>query len=74
MLSRRSTFERALRLAAEKQPGLTLGTGHVDGLVLDGGRVSGARIDGSVVEADLVVDASGRAGRLGRSRAQERQP
>ena len=38
MLSRRSTFERALRLAAEKQPGLTLRTGHVDGLVLDGGR------------------------------------
>jgi 2-polyprenyl-6-methoxyphenol hydroxylase-like FAD-dependent oxidoreductase len=74
MLSRRSTFERALRLAAEKQPGLTLGTGHVDGLVLDGGRVIGARIDGSVVEADLVVDASGRAGRLGGSRAQEGNP
>ena len=74
MLSRRSTFERALRLAAEKQPGLTLATGHVDGLVLDGGRVRGARIDGSVVEADLVVDASGRAGRLGRSRAQDGNP
>ncbi len=74
MLSRRSTFERALRLAAEKQPGLALGTGHVDELVLDGGRVRGARIDGSVVEADLVVDASGRAGRLGRSRAQDANP
>ncbi|MEO7351035.1 MAG: tryptophan 7-halogenase, partial [Marmoricola sp.] len=74
MLSRRSTFERALRLAAEKRPGLTLATGHVDGLVLDGGRVSGARIDGSVVEADLVVDASGRAGRLGRSSALDRNP
>jgi 2-polyprenyl-6-methoxyphenol hydroxylase-like FAD-dependent oxidoreductase len=67
--SRRSTFERALRLAAEKQPGLTLRTGHVDGLVLDRGRVTGARVDGSFVEADLVVDASGRAGRLGRSSA-----
>ena len=74
MLSRRSTFERALRLAAEKQPGLTLATGHVDSLVLDGGRVSGVRIDGSVVEADLVVDASGRAGRLGRSRTQDGNP
>ena len=74
MLSRRSTFERALRLAAEKQPGLTLATGHVDELVLDGGRVRGARIDGSVVEADLVVDASGRAGRLGRSRAPDGNP
>ena len=38
VLSRRSTFERALRHAAEKQPGLTLRTGHVDGLVLDRGR------------------------------------
>src|SRR5512144_3366267 len=67
--SRRSTFERALRLAAKKQPGLTLRTGHVDGLVLDRGQVTGARVDGSFVEADLVVDASGRAGRIGRSSA-----
>jgi 2-polyprenyl-6-methoxyphenol hydroxylase-like FAD-dependent oxidoreductase len=74
MLSRRSTFERALRHAAEKQPGLTLRTGHVDGLVLDRGQVVGARVDGSLVEADLVVDASGRAGRLGRSSAQGSGP
>ena len=72
--SRRSTFERALRLEAKKQPGLTLRTGHVDGLVLDHGRVVGARVDGSLVEADLVVDASGRAGRLGRSRALSGDP
>jgi 2-polyprenyl-6-methoxyphenol hydroxylase-like FAD-dependent oxidoreductase len=74
VLSRRSTFERALRRAAEKQPGLTLRTGHVDGLVLDRGQVVGARVDGSLVEADLVVDASGRAGRLGRSSAQGGDP
>ena len=74
VLSRRSTFERALRHAAEKQPGLTLRTGHVDGLVLDRGQVVGARVDGSLVEADLVVDASGRAGRLGRSSAQGGDP
>lgn len=67
VLSRRSTFERALRHAAEGAPGLTLRRGHVEGLALDGGRVVGARVDGSLVEADLVVDASGRAGRLGRS-------
>ena len=72
--SRRSTFERALRLEAKKEPGLTLRTGHVDGLVLDHGRVVGARVDGSLVEADLVVDASGRAGRLGRSRALSGDP
>jgi 2-polyprenyl-6-methoxyphenol hydroxylase-like FAD-dependent oxidoreductase len=69
MLSRRSTFERALRHAAEEQPGLTLRTGHVDGLALDRGQVVGARVDGSLVEADVVVDASGRAGRLGTSSA-----
>ncbi|HEY5978690.1 MAG TPA: hypothetical protein VIT41_03560 [Microlunatus sp.] len=69
VLSRRSTFERALRDAAEKEPGLALRSGHVEGLVLDRGRVVGARIDGSAVEADLVVDASGRSGRVGRSSA-----
>ncbi len=74
VLSRRSTLERALRHAAEKEPGLTLRTGHVDGLVLDRGRVSGALVDKSLVEADLVVDASGRSGRLGRSSAQDGGP
>lgn len=69
VLSRRSTFERALRSAAEKQLGLSLHTGHVDELVHEHGRVTGVRIDGSLVEADLVVDATGRAGRLGRSGA-----
>ena len=71
VLSRRSTFERALRHAAEKQPGLTLRTGHVDGLVFDRGQVIGVRVNGSLVEADLIVDASGRAGRLGRSSARD---
>jgi 2-polyprenyl-6-methoxyphenol hydroxylase-like FAD-dependent oxidoreductase len=69
VLSRRSTFERALRGAAAKLPGLSLRTGHVDEIVLERGRVAGARVDGSLVEADLVVDATGRAGRLGRSSA-----
>ncbi len=71
VLSRRSTFERALRHAAAHRPGLTLRTGHVDGLVLDRGQVVGARIGGSLVEADLVVDASGRAGRLRGPRTQD---
>src|SRR3954451_15818751 len=71
VLSRRPTFERALRHAARNHPGLTLRTGHVDGLLLDRGHVVGARIDGSRVEADLVVNASGRAGRVGRLSAQD---
>jgi 2-polyprenyl-6-methoxyphenol hydroxylase-like FAD-dependent oxidoreductase len=64
MLSRRSTFERALRRAARTSRGLELRTGHVDGLSVERGRVRGAVVDGSAVSADLVVDASGRAGRV----------
>lgn len=65
MLSRRETLERALRLAAERDALLELRVGHVDGLLEDRGRVRGALVNGVAVEADLVVDASGRAGRIG---------
>jgi 2-polyprenyl-6-methoxyphenol hydroxylase-like FAD-dependent oxidoreductase len=65
VLSRRSTFERALRSAAARHPGLALRAGHVDGLVLERGRVLGVSVDGTEVRADLVVDASGRASRIG---------
>ena len=65
VLSRRETLERALREAAGQQAGLELRTGHVDGLVVEGGRVRGALVNGTTVDADLVVDASGRSGRVG---------
>ncbi|HZB19358.1 MAG TPA: FAD-dependent monooxygenase [Blastococcus sp.] len=61
--SRRDTFERALRTTADEVPGLTIGQGHVDGLLAEEGRVHGLVVDGSPVDADLVVDASGRSGR-----------
>ncbi|MCW2634530.1 MAG: dependent oxidoreductase [Blastococcus sp.] len=61
--SRRDTFERALRTTAETVPGLTIAQGHVDGVLSSDGRVRGIVVDGTPVEADLVVDASGRAGR-----------
>jgi 2-polyprenyl-6-methoxyphenol hydroxylase-like FAD-dependent oxidoreductase len=61
--SRRDTFERALRTTAESVPGLSIRKGHVDGLLSSEGRVRGIVVDGSPVAADLVVDASGRAGR-----------
>jgi 2-polyprenyl-6-methoxyphenol hydroxylase-like FAD-dependent oxidoreductase len=61
--SRRDTFERALRAAAATVRGLTIGRGHVDGVLSSAGRVHGIVVDGSPVEADLVVDASGRSGR-----------
>jgi 2-polyprenyl-6-methoxyphenol hydroxylase-like FAD-dependent oxidoreductase len=62
-LSRRETFERALRIAAAEVPGLTVRRGHVDGLVSWAGRVRGIVVDGATLAADLVVDASGRSGR-----------
>jgi 2-polyprenyl-6-methoxyphenol hydroxylase-like FAD-dependent oxidoreductase len=61
--SRRDTFERALRTTADTVPALTIRQGHVDGVLSAAGRVTGIVVDGSPVEADLVVDASGRAGR-----------
>jgi 2-polyprenyl-6-methoxyphenol hydroxylase-like FAD-dependent oxidoreductase len=61
--SRRDTFERALRTTADSVPGLTVRQGHVDAVVSSAGRVRGILVDGTPVEADLVVDASGRSGR-----------
>jgi 2-polyprenyl-6-methoxyphenol hydroxylase-like FAD-dependent oxidoreductase len=66
MRCRRLTFEKVLRAAAERQPGLTLRIGHVDDVRTERGRAVGVRVDGADLPADLVVDASGRAGRLGR--------
>jgi 2-polyprenyl-6-methoxyphenol hydroxylase-like FAD-dependent oxidoreductase len=65
--SRRVTFERALRSVALAQPGLALRRGHVDGVTRRHGRAAGILVDGSDLAADLVIDASGRAGRSTRS-------
>ena len=64
--SRRATFERSVRAAALEQPGLTVRQGHVQEVTVEGDRASGIRVDGVSVEADLVLDASGRAGRVNR--------
>lgn len=61
--SRRDTFERALRATAETVPGLSIRRGHVDGVMTSEGRACGIVVDRAPVEADLVVDASGRSGR-----------
>jgi 2-polyprenyl-6-methoxyphenol hydroxylase-like FAD-dependent oxidoreductase len=63
---RRATFERVLRAAAAAEPGVELRLGHVDEITAEHGRASGLRMEGHRVDADLVVVASGRAGRLGR--------
>jgi 2-polyprenyl-6-methoxyphenol hydroxylase-like FAD-dependent oxidoreductase len=64
---RRLTFERVLRSAARAQPGVMLRTGHVDEICGQRGRVTGVRAGGGWVDADLVIDAGGRAGRLTRA-------
>jgi 2-polyprenyl-6-methoxyphenol hydroxylase-like FAD-dependent oxidoreductase len=65
VISRRSTFELALRRRTLARPGVKLTTGAtVRGLVTsgpDGLRVTGVRLaDGQVRTADLVIDAAGR--------------
>jgi 2-polyprenyl-6-methoxyphenol hydroxylase-like FAD-dependent oxidoreductase len=65
MFSRRITFERALRRTAASTSGLAIRHGHVDGLLAEAGRVVGLRVDGAAVDTDLVIDASGRSGRIG---------
>jgi 2-polyprenyl-6-methoxyphenol hydroxylase-like FAD-dependent oxidoreductase len=65
--SRRVTFERALRAAALAQPGLQVRHGHADAVTCRRGRAGGILVDGTDLAADLVIDASGRAGRVTRS-------
>jgi 2-polyprenyl-6-methoxyphenol hydroxylase-like FAD-dependent oxidoreductase len=63
MRSRRQTFETALRAAALAEPGVGYRSAHVDGVLVEGGRAAGLELDDGVLRADLVLDASGRAGR-----------
>jgi 2-polyprenyl-6-methoxyphenol hydroxylase-like FAD-dependent oxidoreductase len=62
---RRSTFEMVLRSAATSEPHVSLRVGHVERVVVERGRAVGVVVDGVRLDADLVVVASGRAGRLG---------
>jgi 2-polyprenyl-6-methoxyphenol hydroxylase-like FAD-dependent oxidoreductase len=66
----RSTYEQGVRAAVATMPGISLRTGHVDrvleGSGPDGRRATGLAVDGQPVTADLVVDASGRSGRVNR--------
>ena len=63
---RRMTFERVLRAAVVVEPGVTLHRGHAEEVLTERGRAVGLRVDGVRVDADLVLNAAGRSGRLGR--------
>ena len=65
--SRRVTFERALRATALHQSGVQVHRGHAEDVTRRHGRARGIRVDGTDLAADLVIDASGRAGRVTRS-------
>ncbi|MET0694796.1 MAG: FAD-dependent oxidoreductase [Propionibacteriaceae bacterium] len=64
--SRRVIFERALRDTALGQQGLELRVGHVDSVHDASGRAGGVVVDGVLLTADVVIDASGRSGRVTR--------
>ncbi|HSS68409.1 MAG TPA: FAD-dependent oxidoreductase, partial [Nocardioidaceae bacterium] len=64
--ARRMTFERVLRATAAVEPRVQLRVGHADAVAVEGGRAVGLIVDGSRADFDLVLDASGRNGRLGR--------
>jgi 2-polyprenyl-6-methoxyphenol hydroxylase-like FAD-dependent oxidoreductase len=65
--SRRITFERALRATALHESGVQVHRGHAEEVTRRRGRAHGIRVDGTDLAADLVIDASGRAGRVTRS-------
>lgn len=64
LLCRRSTFDAVLHRIAVAEPNASVRVGHADGLRVDGGRVTGVTVDGAASVADVVIDATGRNGRL----------
>jgi 2-polyprenyl-6-methoxyphenol hydroxylase-like FAD-dependent oxidoreductase len=61
------TFDRVLRTAATKRKAITFVTGNVDGLVRLGTSAKGVKVHGRTLDADLVIDASGRDSRFTRA-------
>ena len=61
---RRSVLERVMWEHTSRAPGVHRLVGHVDEVLVEAGRATGIVVDGVTVPADLVVDASGRAGGL----------
>ena len=69
MRSRRETFPSAAHPGgrAGAAAALEVRQGHADRVRQRGGRAAGLQVDGADIVADLVIDASGRAGRVTRS-------
>lgn len=65
LCARRETVERGLRAALAREPGVIQRRGHADDVAVVDGQLRGLVVDGVLLEADLVVVATGRASRLG---------
>ncbi|ORB62063.1 FAD-dependent oxidoreductase [Mycolicibacterium tusciae] len=61
---RRMVFERELWRRATSDPRIRVVEGHVTEVVVQRGRAAGVRIGADVLDVDLIIDASGRAGRI----------
>ncbi len=61
--ARRSTFERAMWTHTSREPRVQRVHGHVDMIEVHDRLATGVVVDGESIACDLVVDASGRAGR-----------
>jgi hypothetical protein len=64
---RRTVFETVLRSQASAEPRVTLIQAQATGVVHERGRATGVRLADRILPAELVLDTSGRAGRLSRS-------
>lgn len=67
LCSRRETVERALRAALVDEPGVEMIVGHADEIAVADGKLTGVVVDGALLEAQVVVVATGRTGQLGRA-------
>lgn len=61
---RRAVFEQVMWEAVSAEPGIQRIVGHVDRVEVKSDKVAGLVVDDSFVAADVVIDASGRNGRL----------
>jgi 2-polyprenyl-6-methoxyphenol hydroxylase-like FAD-dependent oxidoreductase len=61
---RRMVFERELWRHAATEPRVRMVIGHVTGVVAARARAVGVRVGATMIDSDLVIDASGRGGRI----------
>jgi 2-polyprenyl-6-methoxyphenol hydroxylase-like FAD-dependent oxidoreductase len=61
---RRIVVERVLRAAASAEARVSFLTGRAERVAIQASRVAGVVVDGAMLDADLVIDASGRSGRF----------